>query len=326
MYKRFEKHDRVLDPAPQETVLLPPLPSLKVLYGRSDRKKHVIETDSVTIGSGEDNIIRFENNDTVSKSHARIRREGEKYFIEDTASTNGTFVDGKRIRESVLRDGSVIRIGNVELRFEEAGKQSFWKEEEKNEIRRFSAMKFGFALVLAVLVIGTYLVLRFTSPGFERLESERIVSGSVNTPQDKAVSGGDTAEQYFIKGMAEYNRGNFENAVLYLDKTLKVKPGYRNAAEYVRMARENLDMISAARVVGQGKEREEKPGTGQRITEEVRKLAETYYRKGRIEYANRNFREALKNWKEVLKIINEPEDELYKDTLEKIRGTEEKKM
>lgn len=57
---------------------------------------------------------------TVSRRHARIRRRGESYSIEDLHSFNGTFVAGDRLRPGTwyrLRDGDEVRISSVEFVF-----------------------------------------------------------------------------------------------------------------------------------------------------------------------------------------------------------------
>jgi pSer/pThr/pTyr-binding forkhead associated (FHA) protein len=38
-------------------------------------------------------------------------------LIRDLDSTNGTIVDGSRAAESILRDGSIIKIGNITLTY-----------------------------------------------------------------------------------------------------------------------------------------------------------------------------------------------------------------
>jgi DNA-binding NtrC family response regulator len=48
----------------------------------------------------------------VSRHHAELRREGTKLVIRDLSSTNGTWVDGQRVTESPLRNGSLLRIGD----------------------------------------------------------------------------------------------------------------------------------------------------------------------------------------------------------------------
>lgn len=54
----------------------------------------------------------------VSKVHAEIRRQGDKLSIVDLDSTNGTFVNGSRVRGSVpLTPGDIVHLAQKELRF-----------------------------------------------------------------------------------------------------------------------------------------------------------------------------------------------------------------
>ena len=55
---------------------------------------------------------------SVSRSHARIRYEEEKYVLADLNSSNGTLVNGKRIEKTDLHDGDLITVGKYELRFQ----------------------------------------------------------------------------------------------------------------------------------------------------------------------------------------------------------------
>ena len=51
----------------------------------------------------------------VSGHHACVFREGDHFVVEDLASTNGTFVNGKRVQSAQLASGDRIQIGRVEL-------------------------------------------------------------------------------------------------------------------------------------------------------------------------------------------------------------------
>jgi len=52
--------------------------------------------------------VRFDKDlTTISRRHARIERQGNRFRIIDV-STNGTYVNGKRIADVYLRDGDVI--------------------------------------------------------------------------------------------------------------------------------------------------------------------------------------------------------------------------
>ena len=57
----------------------------------------------------------------VSRAHCRIAAVGKAVSIADLESTNGTFVDGKRIAGTVaLPPGAVVQIGPFRLRWEQA--------------------------------------------------------------------------------------------------------------------------------------------------------------------------------------------------------------
>jgi CRP-like cAMP-binding protein len=69
-----------------------------------------------TIGRGEENYICL-SHPTVSKQHAIYYLEDCQSILEDLGSSNGTFVNGNRIKKSRLSDGDTLQIGSVTLRF-----------------------------------------------------------------------------------------------------------------------------------------------------------------------------------------------------------------
>ncbi len=54
--------------------------------------------------------------DMVSRRHARFAFDGETIEIEDLGSTNGTFVNGEKVRRAVLREGDRVLIGTSILK------------------------------------------------------------------------------------------------------------------------------------------------------------------------------------------------------------------
>ncbi len=58
--------------------------------------------------------------DYVSKHHAQVLIDKGRPMLEDLGSTNGTYLNGKKIsRRMVLKDGDIIKIGGITLRFRE---------------------------------------------------------------------------------------------------------------------------------------------------------------------------------------------------------------
>ncbi|HZP65716.1 MAG TPA: cyclic nucleotide-binding domain-containing protein [Rudaea sp.] len=75
--------------------------------------------DPVTGMQPEVNLGPFDANRTLSRRHAKILREGGLYFLrEEVGTSNGTFVNGERLKTGVsvpLKPGDKLRFGMVEV-------------------------------------------------------------------------------------------------------------------------------------------------------------------------------------------------------------------
>jgi pSer/pThr/pTyr-binding forkhead associated (FHA) protein len=71
----------------------------------------------LTLGRAPDNQVSI-NDSTVSAHHARIYTYFYVSYIEDLQSTNGTFVNGKRITKHLLKPGDVIHLGSYPMRMD----------------------------------------------------------------------------------------------------------------------------------------------------------------------------------------------------------------
>jgi adenylate cyclase len=69
-----------------------------------------------TLGRHPANTIRLADRE-VSKDHAAIERSGADFILKDLDSSNGTFVNGRRIKELKLREGDEIALGGSTLTF-----------------------------------------------------------------------------------------------------------------------------------------------------------------------------------------------------------------
>ncbi len=87
------------------------------LTGRLDGKlSHFPLGAKTTLGRNPTNTLRLADRE-VSKEHATIERVGSTFILRDLSSSNGTFVNGRRIRELKLRDGDELTLGNSRLIF-----------------------------------------------------------------------------------------------------------------------------------------------------------------------------------------------------------------
>ncbi len=106
---------KIITKEPTRTLLLKKV-KLAVTKGRELGKEFVIDKGMLRIGGKKENDVVIAD-DTVSRHHAVIEEKKGQYVIRDLESTNGTFVDGLRVSEAFLNEGSIIRLGNTELRF-----------------------------------------------------------------------------------------------------------------------------------------------------------------------------------------------------------------
>jgi pSer/pThr/pTyr-binding forkhead associated (FHA) protein len=80
----------------------------------------VLGAGSTYIGRGADNNIVLDS-PQVSRRHARIECAGGRCTVEDLGSTNGLFVNQRRVSRAVLSPGDRLRFGDVELNHQAAG-------------------------------------------------------------------------------------------------------------------------------------------------------------------------------------------------------------
>jgi pSer/pThr/pTyr-binding forkhead associated (FHA) protein len=72
--------------------------------------------DSVTVGRQQDNTIVIDNL-AVSSYHARIDRAGTDFIVTDLQSTNGTFINNRKVVSHKLSHGDNILIGKHVILF-----------------------------------------------------------------------------------------------------------------------------------------------------------------------------------------------------------------
>ena len=91
---------------------------LQKLDGEEQATRFVVSPSGLKIGrtAPADIIVAGSG---VSRAHCLIELAGEQVRVTDLNSTNGTFIDNKRIeRSEILTVGSVLRVGNVSFEYE----------------------------------------------------------------------------------------------------------------------------------------------------------------------------------------------------------------
>lgn len=94
---------------------------LLVKRGPNAGSTFLIERDETSVGRNTDSDV-FLDDVTVSRTHASIlRRDDGSFFVRDSGSLNGTYVNGEQVDETKLASGDEVQIGKFKLVFFGAG-------------------------------------------------------------------------------------------------------------------------------------------------------------------------------------------------------------
>jgi len=149
----------------------------------------------LTIGRSPENHVVLQE-DVVSTAHAKIRQDDGLFFIDDLGSSNGTFVQGTRVRTARLKNRQHIRIGASTFVF------TVLDPEKRKFVLTLAAVSLLFVAVLLAVVV-------------------------LLTPEDQA---GPLVEQGYQYGKA----GEFGKAKELFERALIMKPGDPKATKLLR--------------------------------------------------------------------------------------------
>jgi signal transduction histidine kinase len=90
------------------------VPSLFVIQGRDQGTRFRLDEAVVTIGRGASNVVQLHDTE-ISREHAELRRQGDVVVVRDLNSSNGTFVNGRAIKEQELASGDQVQLGRTLL-------------------------------------------------------------------------------------------------------------------------------------------------------------------------------------------------------------------
>lgn len=91
---------------------------LLVLNGPLAGQSYELKVEKTTVGRLEDNTFQIAD-PSVSSHHCEIHLQADGLLIKDLNSTNGSFINGDKITEAVLKPGQTLRLGQVELRIDD---------------------------------------------------------------------------------------------------------------------------------------------------------------------------------------------------------------
>ena len=208
---------------------------LRVQEGPDRGAKVQVSRNRLTVGRSAVNDLPLSDT-SVSGTHLEIAVTDEGILLRDLGSTNGTFVDGVRVREAFLEPGSVIQIGTTEIVLQSADEVAVPISEREQFgalYGRSPAMREVFATLervaptdMSVLVggetgTGKELVARALHDESKRAKGPFVVLDCGSLPRDLAEAAILGHRKGAFTGAVADRPGAFENAdggTLFLDE------------------------------------------------------------------------------------------------------------
>jgi pSer/pThr/pTyr-binding forkhead associated (FHA) protein len=90
---------------------------VEVMNGPEDGREITCSSLPITIGRSNENSIGLSCDQLISRRHAKIETSEHVFFLEDLKSTNGTFIENKKIKKGTpIEPDKLFRVGATLLR------------------------------------------------------------------------------------------------------------------------------------------------------------------------------------------------------------------
>ncbi|HUY87410.1 MAG TPA: ATP-binding protein [Pirellulales bacterium] len=99
------------------------MPSLFVFRGNNQGMRFELEGDTLSLGREAGNDIQLHDTE-VSRRHAELRRSAKTFTLTDLGSSNGTYVNGKRLQSHQLANGDEVQMGGSMMLYTCLGDES----------------------------------------------------------------------------------------------------------------------------------------------------------------------------------------------------------
>lgn len=182
-----------------------------------------------TIGRTDDNFILL-SDPSISRRHAKIVRDGNRYTVVDLVSSNGTRLNGRKLENSKrLKDGDLVQFGDVEFVFTNGDSQIDPNEYASNDS---SGFKINLVAGVAILVVSCVALGGAIVYGFYWMKQTNSSTEAPTVEQSvetRANSKLETAREYM-------ERREWQSAIVALDEVVALDPTNKQAQLLKRRA------------------------------------------------------------------------------------------
>lgn len=148
---------------------------LEQLSSPNKNLKIELKKGTTSIGRKETDIVLSDSK--VSSIHAELHFNGTRVYIYDKNSTNGTYVNSKRIKKTSLKDGDIISLSGLNDKASVIYQLHIVRELEKNKIIFIEkeAKKLKYYLYILLIALALIFFVWLLVPSYQDLTERKII-------------------------------------------------------------------------------------------------------------------------------------------------------
>jgi pSer/pThr/pTyr-binding forkhead associated (FHA) protein len=210
-------------PPPRAAAAQPGTFTLVAEGGPLDGRVFNVPAGVAQVGRAVDNDLVFDD-PSLSRKHARLINEGQQLEVEDLGSSNGTYVNGRRVGRAPVMPGDLIRFGDLNFRVEGRDSGHSTRSVEPGTSRgQLIAMAAVGTLTFVLLLVAIILLVRRT-PAVQA--SGRDAIGRIAAE----------AQKHLAQGQRLYREKKYLEAKSEIDSALELDPGNSEARKLLALA------------------------------------------------------------------------------------------
>lgn len=197
---------------------------LTCLQGEYQGKVFYLLGEKITLGRSEEHDLSF-SDDFLSKNHLEFVKQGKKIFVTDLKTTNGTYINNKKILQQELKTSDILSCGRVVFKYEYTDVQK-----TQGISRRF--------LYLCIIA----LLLLYMNPSGKKIQKKIYIQEDQIFLEEEVVKQenilSEEVKKYYQKGLRELSNKNYLRAQEEFSSALSLYPKDSYASFYLKKSNE----------------------------------------------------------------------------------------
>ena len=301
---------------------------IEILKGNDAGAQFRVTGARVRFGRAADSDIVVTDS-SASRNHAELVKANESFVIKDLNSSNGVFVNGKKIKEHYLVSGDIFSIGNHEYRYVErdavqinTNETYSMRNQEGGTIPGISSSSLGVnvpvsssgggskkkRLIIYGAVIAIVFGILFLLPGEDKTKKEAVNPDGTVVSKDPSKTDefmSEDEDQKFKRKIPDEDRELFDRAnesYFQGQREFRLRNYSRALEEFRKAVSFYPQHVRARTAAGQ---------TMKKIEEE----SQRYLAIGKKLYAQKRYDDAIRNFNEVINLnVRQPDSTFFKES------------